>query len=78
MARQGTSNPQSPVYTTETGSVEVSFTNLGFHGADREPTQQTGWRDCGNGMRELVHWTHHQWVSDTEVNSARVQARTFK
>ena len=78
MARQGTFDRQSPVYTTETGSVEVNFTNLGLHGADREPTQQTGWRDCGNGKRELVHWTHRQWVSDTELNSARVQARTFK
>jgi len=64
------------IFTTKNGDVEVTFFNVGLHTQDREPRQSTGWRESASG-RELVHWQHGQWVSDTEIITARVVARTF-
>jgi len=65
------------IFTTKGGNVEVTFFNTGFHACDREPRQTVAWREVPHGERELVHWQHGQWVSDIEINTARVAARTF-
>ncbi len=66
------------VYTTPEGNVEISFRNVGFHVADRSPVQDTGWRERPDGSREQVFFRGGRWVSDTEVNTACVEARTFR
>jgi len=64
------------IFTTKNGNVEAPYFNVGIHAQEREPRQTTGWRECESG-RELVHWQNGSWISDTEVNTARVAARTF-
>lgn len=64
------------VFTTQTGNTQIGFFRFGTHGSC-EPRLQTGWRLKKDGTRELVHWKNDQWMSDVEVNLARVSARTF-
>jgi len=65
------------IFTSRDGNVEVSYFSVGFHGGDREPRQTSGWREKHDGTRELVHWKSGQWIDNTEINAARVAARTF-
>lgn len=65
------------IFTSKDGDIEVTFFNVGLHIQDREPRQTVAWREVPHGERELVYWQHRQWVSDTEINTARVAARTF-
>jgi|GEM_PF-5816310 len=65
------------VYTSKTGDIAVSMKPDGMHGGRRFPTRNTGWRARANGERELVHWKNNQWMTDEEINTVRVTARTF-
>lgn len=64
------------VYTTEDGGVHVRFAGAGFHCGERSPTVNSAWREKADGSRERVFW-NGAWLTDTEVNAARVRARTF-
>jgi len=64
------------IFTTEHGSVEVCW--VGWPG-DTEPNQKHGWRAKADGSREKVFWSRSLgWKTDTEINDARVRARTFR
>ncbi len=64
------------VYTSKDGH-DVVYMKPEGHGGPRIPVLNTGWRATSHGTRELVHWKNSQWMSDKEINTARVAARTF-
>lgn len=64
------------IYTTEDGDVHVRFAGAGFHGGERTPTVHPAWREKADGSREQVFW-NGAWLTDVEMNGARVRARTF-
>ena len=66
------------IYTTSDGNVRVRFLSLGVHGGHAVPTVDPAWREKEDCSRELVWWRNENWMTDTEINTARVEARTFR
>jgi hypothetical protein len=64
------------IYATEHGDTEVRYVQMGNCSY---PVQDNGWRKLPDGTREEVFYREgFGWRSDTEINSARVEARTFR